>query len=113
MIHLIKALLDQSRRVSIASAFSTPAITNVLLTDLTRLTERGGVPRILLSTMGNLKRPKHLEQITRFVPGARVRIFHPEGVPLEETPPHFHAKAYLFERGPAQGSLIIGSSNFT
>lgn len=113
LIHLIKALLVQSQRVSIVSAFYTPAITNLLLNDLTLLTERGGVLRILLSTMGNLNRPEHLEHIPRFVPGAQVRIFHPEGVPLEETPPNFHAKAYLFERGPAQGSMIIGSSNFT
>lgn len=113
LIELIRALLLQSTSVSIASAFYTPAVTNLLLNDLDRFAARGGNLRILLSTMGNLNRPEHLQHIKDFVPRAQVRVFHPPEVPLEDDPPAFHAKAYLFERDSQRGSLIVGSSNFT
>jgi superfamily II DNA or RNA helicase/predicted house-cleaning noncanonical NTP pyrophosphatase (MazG superfamily)/HKD family nuclease len=113
LIDLIKRELEQSDSVWIASAFYTPGITNLLVSFFERFIDRGGSLRILLSTMGNIIRPEYFSHLKEFVPGAKIRVFHPPGIPFKESPPNFHVKVYLFFRRNGNGAMLIGSSNFT
>ena len=113
LVRLIKSEMARSQVVWIASAFFSPGIVNVLLRDFTNLLERGHDLRILLSTMGNMVHPEHLEHLKTVIPGIPLRIFHPPEIPYEQDPPNFHVKVYLFRRHDGTGSLLIGSSNFT
>ena len=68
---------------------------------------------MLTSTMGSFNRPEHLTHLRDFVPGIKVKVYHPPDIPLDKAPPSFHPKAYLFRHRDGQGALLIGSSNFT
>ena len=113
LLQLIKSELRQSRDAWIASAFYSPAVLNLLINDFSRFLESGNNLQVLLSTMGNINRPEHLAHLQSVLPGALVKVFHPPDVPLDQPPPHFHPKIYLFRHFDGNGSLIIGSANFT
>jgi len=113
LVSLIKSELARSEKAWIASAFYSPGITNLLVSDFIRFTEDGGELRLLLSTMGNVIRPEYFTHLSEFVPGIRLRVFHPPAIPFDHAPPDFHLKAYLFRQRNGVGSLLIGSSNFT
>ncbi|QTA89685.1 DEAD/DEAH box helicase family protein [Desulfonema magnum] len=113
MVSLIKSELAQSEKAWIASAFYSPGITNLLVSDFIRFTENGGELRLLLLTMGNAVRPEYFTHLPQFVPEINLRVFHPPDVPFDQSPPDFHLKAYLFRLRNGSGSLLIGSSNFT
>ena len=113
MIHLIKSELERSDRAWIASAFYSPGITNLLVSSFIRFLDTGGKLSVLTSTMGNFNRPEHLTHLRDFVPGIKVRVYHPPNIPLDRAPPNFHPKAYLFRHRDGKGALLIGSSNFT
>jgi len=113
LLQLIKSELTRSRDAWIASAFYSPAILNLLIRDFSHFVERGNSLHVLLSTMGNINRPEHLAHLQNVLPGVLVRVFHPPEVPLDQSPPNFHPKIYLFRHFDGNGSLIIGSANFT
>jgi superfamily II DNA or RNA helicase/predicted house-cleaning noncanonical NTP pyrophosphatase (MazG superfamily)/HKD family nuclease len=113
LIDLVHQEFGRSRSAFIASAFFTPGVINLFLSAFERFLGQGGVLRILLSTMGNVTRPEYLQHLRNQVPGADLKVFHPPGIPFEQTPPEFHVKAFLFERRDGTGSMIIGSSNLT
>ncbi|MBM4026338.1 MAG: hypothetical protein FJ280_13190 [Planctomycetes bacterium] len=113
LLERIREELRESTRAWILSAFYSPGILNLLLDDFQRFIKTGGDLRILLSTMGNITRPEHLTHLEEFVPGIRLRVYHPPGIPYDRQPPSFHPKAYLFRRRDGRGAMIIGSSNLT
>ena len=113
LLALIKSELSRSDAAWFASAFYSPCVANLLISDFERFTERGGELRILLSTMGNINKPEYFSHLREFVPGAGLRIFHPPDVPFDENPPNFHVKAYLFRHQNGAGAMMIGSSNFS
>ncbi|MFC1857514.1 DEAD/DEAH box helicase family protein [Thermodesulfobacteriota bacterium] len=113
LIDLVNRELEQSDSAWIASAFYTPGITNLLVSSFERFIDQGGSLRILLSTMGNITRPEYFSHLKEFVPGAKIKVFHPPGTPFEESPPNFHVKVYLFLHRSGTGAMLIGSSNFT
>ena len=113
LLDLIKLELTHSESAWIASAFFSPAILNLLLRDFSMFVEQGKALRVLLSTMGNINRPEHLSHLQNSIPGIQVKVFHPREIPFDQAPPNFHPKIYLFRRFDGQGSLVIGSANFT
>ena len=113
LIHLIRSELDRSERAWIASAFYSPGVTNLLISSFIRFMDAGGHLFVLTSTMGNVNRPEHLIHLRDTVPGIRVRVYHPPDIPLDQAPPNFHPKAYIFQHRDGRGALLIGSSNFT
>jgi len=112
-ICLIRSELERSDRAWIASAFYSPGVTNLLISSFIRFMEEGGQLFVLTSTMGNVNRPEHLTHLRDMVPGIRVKVYHPLEIPLDQAPPNFHPKAYLFHHRDGRGALLIGSSNFT
>ena len=113
MIDLIKSELERSDKAWIASAFYSPGITNLLISSFIRFIQNGGELSVLTSTMGSFNRPEHLTHLRDFVPGIKVKVYHPPDIPLDKAPPGFHPKAYLFHHLDGRGALLIGSSNFT
>ena len=113
LIDLINAEFSQSESAWIVSAFYTPGITNLLISSFEQFIESGGILKILLSTMGNITRPEYFIHLKTFVPGAHLKVFHPPGLPFDKSPPDFHVKIYLFRRRSGEGTMLIGSSNFT
>ena len=113
LIHLIRSELERSDHAWIASAFYSPGVTNLLMSSFIRFMEAGGHLFVLTSTMGNINRPEHLIHLRDTVPGIRVKVYHPPDIPLDQFPPNFHPKAYLFRHCDGKGALLIGSSNFT
>ena len=113
LIDLIKSELAQSDKSWIASAFYTPGVTNLLLSDFNQFIENGGELKILLSTMGNITRPEHFAHLQTYVPKLNLRIYHPPEIPFDMAPPNFHLKSYMFLHRNGEGALVIGSSNFT
>ena len=96
LLTLIKSELSRSDAAWFASAFYSPGVANLRISDFERFTERGGELRIPLSTMGNINKPEYFSHLREFVPGAGLRIFHPPDVPFDKNPPNFHVNAYLF-----------------
>ena len=113
LIDLISSELTRSRSAWIASAFYSPGITNLLVSNFEKFIQTGGDLNILLSTMGNAVAPEHLTHLQRFVPGAKLKVFHPPDLPYDENPPNFHVKIYLFLHRCGTGAMLIGSSNFS
>jgi superfamily II DNA or RNA helicase/HKD family nuclease len=113
LVYLIRSELERSDRAWIASAFYSPGVTNLLISSFIRFMEAGGNLFVLTSTMGNVNRPEHLIHLRDTVPGIRVKVYHPPDIPLDQAPPNFHPKAYLFRHRDGKGALLIGSSNFT
>jgi hypothetical protein len=68
LIDLVKSELAQSVKTWIASAFYTPGVSNLLLSDFNQFIENGGELKILLSTMGNITRPEHFSHLQTYVP---------------------------------------------
>jgi superfamily II DNA or RNA helicase/predicted house-cleaning noncanonical NTP pyrophosphatase (MazG superfamily)/HKD family nuclease len=113
LINLITQELGRSEEAWIASAFFTPGVLNLFLSAFERFLAEGGGLKVLLSTMGNVTRPEYLHHLKNEVPRALLKVFHPHDLPFDQTPPEFHAKAFLFKRRNGCGSMIIGSSNLT
>jgi len=113
LVCLIRSELERSDRAWIASAFYSPGVTNLLISNFIRFMEGGGRLFVLTSTMGNVNRPDHLVHLRDFVPGIQVRVYHPPNIPSDTARPGFHPKAYLFRHRDGRGALLIGSSNFT
>ncbi|MEJ5365916.1 MAG: DEAD/DEAH box helicase family protein [Desulfosoma sp.] len=113
LVRLIKSEIARSKAVSIASAFFSPAVMNLMLRDFTEFLDRGHDLRIIVSTMGNMIPPEHLVHLKNNIPKIRLRIYHPADIPYDQNPPNFHVKVYLFHRLDGTGAFLIGSSNFT
>jgi superfamily II DNA or RNA helicase/predicted house-cleaning noncanonical NTP pyrophosphatase (MazG superfamily)/HKD family nuclease len=113
LIDVLRGELAQSESVWIASAFYSPGITNLLMADLENFLKMDGSLRILLSTMGNIVRPEYFTHLKTFLPDSNLKVFHPPEIPFDQDPPSFHAKAFLFRHARGDGSILIGSSNFT
>jgi HKD family nuclease len=113
LIDLVKSELAQSVKTWIASAFYTPGVSNLLLSDFNQFIENGGELKILLSTMGNITRPEHFSHLQTYVPKLNLKIYHPSEIPFDKAPPNFHLKTYLFRHRNGEGAMVIGSSNFT
>jgi len=113
LIDLIKSELAQSKETWIASAFYTPGVSNLLLSDFNQFIESGGELKMLLSTMGNITSPEHFVHLQTYVPKLNLKIFHPPWIPFDKAPPNFHLKSYLFRHRNGAGAMVIGSSNFT
>ena len=113
LIDLVKTELVQSEKTWIASAFYTPGVSNLLLSDFNQFIENGGELKILLSTMGNITRPEDFAHLQTYVPKLKLKIYHPPEIPFDKTPPNFHLKTYLFQHRSGEGAMLIGSSNFT
>ncbi|MHC1744018.1 MAG: DEAD/DEAH box helicase family protein [Syntrophobacteraceae bacterium] len=113
LISLIKSELAQSESAWIASAFYSPGVMNLLTRDFNDFVGNGHSLHVILSTMGNITRPEHLNHLQDVVPGIQLRVYHPQGIPFDRDPPNFHLKIYLFRHRNGSGSLLIGSSNFT
>jgi HKD family nuclease len=86
---------------------------NLLLRDFTEFTADGRQLNVLLSTMGNITRPEYLIHLRDIIPAIQLRVFHPPEIPFDDEPPNFHLKIHLFRHLDGNGSLLIGSSNFT
>jgi superfamily II DNA or RNA helicase/predicted house-cleaning noncanonical NTP pyrophosphatase (MazG superfamily)/HKD family nuclease len=113
LLDLVKSELAQSVKTWIASAFYTPGVSNLLLSDFNQFIENGGELKILLSTMGNITRPEHFAHLQTYVPKLNLKIYHPPEIPFDKPPPNFHLKSYLFRHRNGEGAMVIGSSNFT
>jgi len=113
LVEKLRSEFNKSKDAWIVSAFFSPGRTNLLLDDFRRFIELGGNLSVILSTMGNFVRPDHFTHLQSFVPGIQLRVFHPPGIPYEESPPNFHPKAFLFRHQDGTGAMIIGSSNLT
>lgn len=113
LIDVLRGELAQSESVWIASAFYSPGITNLLMADLENFLKKDGSLRILLSTMGNIVRPEYFTHLKTYLPNSGLKVFHPPEIPFDQDPPAFHAKAFLFRHARGDGSILIGSSNFT
>jgi superfamily II DNA or RNA helicase/HKD family nuclease/predicted house-cleaning noncanonical NTP pyrophosphatase (MazG superfamily) len=113
LLWIIRSELKLSRCVRIASAFYSPGATNLMMAELTHFLEAGGDLKVILSTMGNITKPLYFSHFKDNLPGADLRVFHPPQIPLEQSPPNFHVKTWLFEHHDGQGAFIIGSSNLT
>jgi len=113
MLGLLKSELARSNFACFASAFYSPGVTNLLISDFERFTNKGGSLRIILSTMGNITKPEYFTHLQDFLPCVGFRVFHPPEIPLDEDPPNFHVKVYLFRHEDGTGTMLIGSSNFS
>jgi len=113
LIQIIRGEFAQSKTALIASAFYSPGITNLLMTDMENFLQKNGSLRILLSTMGNIVRPEYFAHLKTFLPDSNLRVFHPPDIPFDQNPPSFHVKTFLFRHTSGSGSILIGSSNFT
>ncbi|MGD9976030.1 MAG: DEAD/DEAH box helicase family protein [Desulfatirhabdiaceae bacterium] len=113
LIQIIRGELAQSDSAWIASAFYSPGITNLLISDLEQFLKNSGRLHILLSTMGNVVHPDHLNHLQSLLPETCLKVFHPSDLPFDQNPQPFHVKAFLFHRWSGTGSMLIGSSNFT
>lgn len=110
---LIKSELARSNAAWFVSAFYSPGITNLLISDFEHFIEKGGILKILLSTMGNIIKPEYFTHLQAFLPQAGLRVFQPPGISFDQDPPNFHVKAYLFRHIDGTGAMLIGSSNFS
>ena len=106
LVQKLRQELYQSREAWIVSAFFSPGRTNLLLDDFRRFIERGGTLSLILSTMANFVKPEHLRHLERFAPGIKLKVFHPPGIPFEQSPPNFHPKAFLFPGKPEEQSPL-------
>jgi len=113
LIGIIRGELAQSDSAWIASAFYSPGITNLLISDLEQFLQQNGRLHILLSTMGNVVHPDHLNHLQSLLPETCLKVFHPSDLSFDQNPQPFHVKAFLFHRRSGTGSMLIGSSNFT
>jgi superfamily II DNA or RNA helicase/predicted house-cleaning noncanonical NTP pyrophosphatase (MazG superfamily)/HKD family nuclease len=113
LIQIIRGELAQSDSAWIASAFYSPGITNLLISDIEQFLQNSGSLHILLSTMGNVVHPDHLSHLKSMLPETCLKVFHPSDTPFDQNPQPFHVKAFLFHRRSGNGSMLIGSSNFT
>jgi len=113
LIDIIRGEFARSQSVWIASAFYSPGITNLLMADMENFLRKNGSLRILLSTMGNIVRPEYFTHLKTFLPNSDLKVFHPPEIPFDQDPPAFHVKAFLFRHAGGDGSILIGSSNFT
>ena len=113
LLWIIRSELKLSRCVRIASAFYSPGATNLIMAELIHFLEAGGDLKVILSTMGNITKPLYFSHLKDNLPEAGLRVFHPPEIPLEQPPPDFHVKTWLFEHHNGQGAFIIGSSNLT
>ncbi len=114
LLNLFKGELERSDKAWIASAFYSPAITNVMTHEFERFMQRGGDAKIILSTMGGLIKPEYLAHLRDFVPGLQLKVFHPPALPFEYQPKEdFHVKSYIFRHRTGKGAVVIGSSNLS
>jgi superfamily II DNA or RNA helicase/HKD family nuclease/predicted house-cleaning noncanonical NTP pyrophosphatase (MazG superfamily) len=114
LLQLIKDELERSNKAWFATAFYSPGIVNILTSELTNFIRQGGEISVILSTMGNATSPAHMLHLRDYVPGLKLRVFHPPETPFDSDPKtNLHAKAYLFQHRTGKKSIIIGSSNLT
>ena len=114
LLELFRGELERSDKAWIASAFYSPAITNILTSEFERFICKGGEARVILSTMNGFIKPEYLVHLRDYVPELKVKVFHPSEIPFDKHPQRdFHVKAYIFKHRTGKGSAIIGSSNLS
>ncbi len=117
LLDLIKLEMAQADTCSIASAFYSAGMHNLLIETLKDFVNRGGKLRLLTSMMNYFNKPDDLNLLQTLVPDLELKIFYPSGngngEEITVNPPPFHLKCYLFEKPNTVNSLIIGSSNLT
>ncbi|MDM8538969.1 hypothetical protein QUF70_19630 [Desulfobacterales bacterium HSG17] len=95
LLEIIRNELRQSNSVWIASAFYSPGVTNLLISDFEHFIKKGGELKILLSTMGNITRPEHLTHISDFVARIQVKVVHPHNPCFDKNTPNTHLNTRL------------------
>ncbi len=114
LLELFRGEMERSDKAWIASAFYSPAITNILTSEFERFICKGGEARVILSTMNGFIKPEYLTHLRDYVPELKVKVFHPHETPYHVHPQRdFHVKAYIFKHRTGKGSAIIGSSNLS
>lgn len=115
LLELIIQELNESAECSIATAFLTRGMLNLLKQPIERFLAKGGKLKILTSIMNCFNDPDDLKHIESLFPDIELRIFYPEtdGKAFNRPPPAFHIKCFLFTKSDGHNSLVIGSSNMT
>ncbi|MDD3147462.1 MAG: DEAD/DEAH box helicase family protein [Candidatus Riflebacteria bacterium] len=117
IIEVLRQELAESIECSIASAFLTRGLINLLKRPIEEFLARGGKLSLLTSIMNDFNNPEDLLHIKATHPSLQLKIFYPLENSGEkgftDAPPPFHLKCFLFTKQDARNSLIIGSSNMT
>lgn len=107
LIMTIKNELYRCKSAYFASPFYSPGSINTLLDVIDSVSKEKEV-KLLFSDMALFNRPTNFEHIIKYLPNVEIKVCE-----YEFSEKNFHAKAYIFDHGNDQGSVIIGSSNFT
>ncbi len=117
IIEVLRQELAESIECSIASAFLTRGLINLLKRPIEEFLARGGKLSLLTSIMNDFNNPDDLLHIKATHPSLQLKIFYPlennGAAGFTDAPPPFHLKCFLFTKQDARNSLIIGSSNMT
>lgn len=118
LLEIVKAELcdPDTRSASIASAFCTRGMLNLLMDPLSEFVGSGRPLRLLTSVMGDFNDPGDLAHLKHEVPEMGLRVYYPlsDGKrDFRKPPPPFHLKCFLFEKTNGDHAMIVGSSNLT
>ena len=105
LLRQLESELESADSVDILGAFIRHSGIRALLPHIRRLTDRGGVVRVLTTTYTGTTEKAALEKLE--AAGAKVRISY------DTTGTRLHAKAWLFRRNSGFTTVYIGSSNLT
>jgi superfamily II DNA or RNA helicase/HKD family nuclease len=118
LLEVVKAELadPDTRSASIASAFCTRGMLNLLLDPLSEFIDSKRPLRLLTSVMGDFNDPGDLAHLKDALPEMGLRVYYPlsDGKrDFRKPPPPFHLKCFLFEKASGDHAMIVGSSNLT
>ena len=105
LLRQLESELASADGVDILGAFIRFSGIRDLLPHIRRLTERGGVVRVLTTTYTGTTQQRALDELE--AAGAQVRVSY------DRTATRLHAKAWLFRRNSGFTTVYIGSSNLT
>ncbi len=106
LIDTLRGQLNQAQSAYLLPAFAMQSGVKLLLPALLAAAQRGADIKILTGDYLYITESAALRLLLDELPGAEIRIWQSRGQ-------SFHAKAYLFEHPDQDGTLIVGSSNWS